>query len=127
MSCSPHSSFVLDSSVHHVDASRRKLPPQPWSESHFVLTEIAKCTVLEDLSPHEVQKIADLCDKDAVKNVFGHTIPASSRATLAAKVIPLDIQEVLDAFADVFPSELPLGLPVSWTTNHRIELDVKTR
>ena len=103
------------------------MPTQLTCEFPFVLTEIAECAVLEELSPQEVQEIADLCDEDAVKNVFGHTIPASSPALLAAEIVPPAIQEVLDAFADVFPSELPLGLPVSRTTDHRIELEVGSR
>ena len=60
------------------------LPSQLNSEFPFVLTEIADCAVIEELSPQQVQEIADLCDEDAVKNVFGHTIPASSPALLAA-------------------------------------------
>ena len=74
------------------------------------------------LSPLEAAHIAFLADPVPLVARPCAILPVTSTVAPVQCPIPLDIQRVLYAFHGVFPDEIPLGLPPSRPTDHRVYL-----
>ena len=74
---------------------------------------------LVDPTPADLEGIADLPHPENPRDGYGKLKTADP--PLAEIAFP-EVRAIVERFADVFPAELPLGLPPSRPTDHRIDL-----
>ena len=78
-----------------------------------------------DPSDADRRAIEKLPHDDESRTIYGKVIPKPVPVVAEAAQIPTPrlIQQVLMEFRDVFPDDLPLGLPKSRDTDHSIDLE----
>jgi len=90
-----------------------KLPP---------MGSTADPSISVDVGPDEAFSIATLGEDQGLKAREGAMLPVTSAPPPVQGPIPAEIQDVIDSFSGVFPEEIPLGLPPSRPTDHRVDL-----
>ena len=82
------------------------------------LFPLPRCPLV-DPTPADLEGIVDLPHHENPRDCYGKLKTADP--PLAEFAFP-EVRAIMDQFADVFPAELPLGLPLYRPTDHRIDL-----
>ena len=96
------------------------LPILPSGDACFFTAANVDVTTLVEPSAHDRTEIERLVDLAQDRVIHGKTIPKPIKN--AETPYHPDILKLLDEFADVFPDNLPLGLPGPRETDHFIDL-----
>ncbi|CAI7886963.1 unnamed protein product, partial [Closterium sp. NIES-54] len=103
-----------------VDGEFRELPQ--WSDAATSSTAIINAVCVRQLVKRAARIFAVFLEEVEAEEGKGGSAAVGEKATLLAEVSAL-----LAEFADVFPDELPPGLPPSRAVDHRIELEPGSR
>ena len=107
-------SSQFPSSISQVDQAKGRLPPPRGVQ----LMSVLPCEELQ-ISPSDRVAVEELCDEAKI-NMYGK--PKADSTPLDTTPIPEVVKQVLSKFQDIFPENLPLGLPAERATDHAIDI-----
>ena len=120
----------LANPVNFANVLRTNLPPMPvTAPPRSPLITPKFCSIAEDkityteISAEDKRAIQNLFHEDAMRTFHGKSIPKPSSPATDANPLPQPLKILLEQFRDVFPDQLPYGLPKQRETDHTIDLE----